>query len=404
MTVNLPYGDRVISLDLPSHFHVDILTPRNDVPVVDTAAFATLADRAGATAVFQHPRPLVIVNDGYRHTPTAMVLDFISRLAPRFVRQASFLMATGTHPAPTEEHLQLIFGRHLEAVRDRLFVHTATDTDSMTPVGRDQFDQPVHLNRLLFAFEQIVVIGSVEPHYFAGFTGGRKSIIPGLCDLGTTERNHNLAASLSAAPLVLNGNPVAEHLEAMLQLATLPPTLSIQVVANHEGLPMAICMGDLQTSFGDACRIATDALAHRVVEPYDLAFACLRPPLDANLYQAQKGAENSLAGVRDQGDLVVISPCREGIGSKHFMTEAANWDRAANAPRDGVRRFGSHKLSRMVAAQKRLRVSLRCELDDCTVEAAFYHAAPDLQIIVGRQRPGCRVALLPDAGNTALYN
>ena len=104
----------------------------------------------------------------------------------------------------------------------------------MESIGEDQFGEEVFINSMLDQAESLCVISSVEPHYFAGFTGGRKSFFPGLTDLATIERNHNLANSLEAQPMRIAGNPVAEHMENLLSLIDTSRMLSIQAVLNSK--------------------------------------------------------------------------------------------------------------------------------------------------------------------------
>ena len=158
------------------------------------------------------------------------MLDWLDRLDGQFLDRASFLIATGTHATPTDEHIAGIFGRHLRRVRARVCSHDAANRDAMVRVGDDPLGGGLYLNRIVLEHEAILVVGSVEPHYFAGYTGGRKSLFPGLTDLATVTRNHNLANSLDAAPLRLTGNPVAEHLDALLAAIDTSRFLSVQVV------------------------------------------------------------------------------------------------------------------------------------------------------------------------------
>jgi nickel-dependent lactate racemase len=302
-------------------------------------------------------------------------------------------------------HLAKVFGEHLPKMRDRLTVHIAQDPTLAVPIGRDRFDKEVFLNRRVAEAEQIVVISSVEPHYFAGFTGGRKSFFPGSTDLATIERNHNMAASLGAQPMRLDGNPVAEHLDQLLDLINTDKLFSIQVVNDAESQIVGLFAGDIRGSFYEAVRLATEVYSYTAAEPYDLVLAEMRAPLDANLYQAQKALENTQMTVRLGGACVVVSACAGGIGSEHFYNLADNWDRTTNRPLNGPPRFGSHKLSRVNEMSRKITVGLKSELDPETVSHVFYEPISDLdQFIADRSRnsKNYRVAVVKDAGNTVL--
>jgi nickel-dependent lactate racemase len=274
----------------------------------------------------------------------------------------------------------------------------------MTRLAVDDLGGDVWINEAVVESERILAIGSIEPHYFAGFTGGRKSLFPGLTDLATIERNHNLANSLGAAPLKLRGNPVADHLEALIGLIAPERLFGVQTVLDVKRNLAEVSCGPLAAAFADACGVARRYYAAEVEQAYDLVVAEVRPPLDSSLYQVQKALENCQTAVRDGGAVMLVSACREGIGSPHFFAAAAGWDRDRNVPLDGVWRFGSHKLSRVNAIGKRIGVYLKSDLAPADVERVFYRALdnPSDFDFIGLSNAAGRAAVVHDAGNMVL--
>lgn len=404
MTIELAYGGARIPVEIPEGVTVDRFSSDSDRRPVSFDEFTSLWD-ATAGARFRTGSPLVVVNDGYRHTPTARLLEWIDRRDSTLLDRARFLIATGAHAAPSEEHLQTIFGKALDRVRSRVIVHLATDQSSLRPVGTDQFDQPAYIHRLVMEAESILVIGSVEPHYFAGYTGGRKSFFPGLCDLATIERNHNLASSLECRPLRLRGNPVAEHLDTLTAGLDLKDIISIQAVLGADGELRGLFVGGLGESFTAAVARAREMFSHPISEPYDIVLAELLPPLDANLYQCQKALENCQTAAVDGGAVVVLSACKDGVGSPYFIDQARDWDRDTNRPKTGGPRFGSHKLSRVNAIGRRVSVFLHSGLPDDTPRTVFFeplHDINDLLAQAATEHATLRVAVVHDAGHTVL--
>lgn len=403
MRIDLNYNNSSLKVDLPEGATVDICSPvRADQ--LEEQSLVDILLNAGARAELAQA-PLFVVNDGHRGTPTATILSLVGKIAPTALDQSRFVVATGAHEAPSDAHLQKIFGSHLNRLRDRISIHNAHDDSLTVPIGRDHFGQTVRLNRQVAEAEHICVISSVEPHYFAGFTGGRKSFFPGLTDLATIERNHNLAASLEAEPMKLEGNPVAEHMAELLNLIDTDRVFSIQAVTNTAQEIVGLMAGTVRTSFHAAVRLASKLSSCEVERPYDLVIAELRPPLDCNLYQVQKALENCQSAVRERGAVVVVSACSDGVGSPHFYKMADNWDRATNAPLNGSPRFGSHKLARVNQLSKKIMVGLKSELDIEVVKHVFYEPVSDLdQLIRSRSegKSGFRVAVLKDAGNLVL--
>ena len=403
MEIRLAYGETGVTLDVPDTVKVDRygLTTVNQ-PVTAEQFERRLKETGGMD--YLAGTPLVLVNDGFRATPTARVLSWIDGIDHAFLDRARFLIATGSHAEPVDSHLETIFGPHLSRVRGRLYFHSARDREAMRQIGMDEFDFPVWLNELALEAEKIIIIGSVEPHYFAGYTGGRKALFPGVCDLATIERNHNMANSLEAQPLRLKGNPVAEHLDRLLDLVNLSNIYSIQVVMDAGKRLDSVHCGDIRESFTTAVEAAAGLYSQEVEGAYDLILAEIRPPLDRNLYQAQKALENTQGAVRDGGTVVVVSACKDGVGSEHFFDLADRWDREKNQAVDGVPRFGSHKLSRVNLMTRRIDVRIHCTVPPADVRRVFYEPVEDLQSFLNETvKPGSRMAVVYDAGHTVLH-
>jgi nickel-dependent lactate racemase len=272
-------------------------------------------------------------------------------------------------------------------------------------LGTDSFQGEVWLNRQIKESQATIIIGSVEPHYFAGFTGGRKSIFPGLTDLATIERNHNLANSLDAAPLKLEGNPVAEHLDELMGLISAENMLTIQLVQDTTHQILGCFCGNLHNAYREAVDLSRQVYAHKIKRKYDLVIAEMLPPLDNNLYQAQKALENCQLAVKDGGTIVIVSACDGGIGSDFFFELADKWDRERNESSDGHQYFGSHKLSRVNTLSKRIDIRLVSHLSDKDIRRVYYEPLDNLEKFIYSTMSECEknnMAVVHDAGHTVL--
>ena len=137
---------------------------------------------------------MFIVNDGTRPTPTAAILRVLSKKID--LSSVRFLIATGIHRAPTEEEYRMIFGELYESLNDRIHPHDSR-RDKMVFLGRSKNGTEMAVNEIAVNADRLVIITSVEPHYFAGYTGGRKSFLPGVASYKTIEQNHKLDAGRS---------------------------------------------------------------------------------------------------------------------------------------------------------------------------------------------------------------
>ncbi|NLK25796.1 MAG: DUF2088 domain-containing protein, partial [Euryarchaeota archaeon] len=183
MRISIPYGkEEEQVLELPEENFAGTLYPK-DVPIGD--------ERQEVRRALQEPvagpslekfleggKDIVfIVNDGTRPTPTCKVLD---ALAERMdLTKARYLVATGAHRAPTEEEYRFIFGKHYDLLRDRIHSHDARK-DKCVFLGKSKNGTEMHINEMAVNADRLIIITSVEPHYFAGYTGGRKSFLPGV--------------------------------------------------------------------------------------------------------------------------------------------------------------------------------------------------------------------------------
>ena len=405
MSIRLAYGDTRLELNVPPAVELHEYSPQTADRPLRFEEFKDQFIRCDGLSILAAPSLLLVVNDGHRSTPTAFMLDWIDRLDPAVLDRADFLIATGTHSGPTEQHLNKIFGQFLSRVSDRIHVHDARDLDSMERVGSDPLGGDVWIDRTFQQANNVLVISSAEPHYFAGFSGGRKSFFPGLTDFATIERNHNLANSLECAPLKLTGNPMSEHLDKLTELLDLAKVFSIQIVFDAAGKIVRTCLGDLNESFREAAATSSSIYSLDAQEYFDIIVCEILPPLDNSLYQAQKAVENCRAAVKKGGALIVVSDCHEGVGSSHFFELAGQWDAENNRARDGQLKFGSHKLSRINQLSKEITVGIHCKVDDESVRRVFYSPIGDLNtFIVNKvnETGSIRLAVVRDAGNVVL--
>ncbi len=405
MNIDLQYDGRNLILPLGSSEVFDLYQPRSVIDAVSFNLFREEFETHVDLANLRKNSLLFVINDGYRSTPTVQILRWIDRIDHRIIDCADFIIATGTHSKPTQDQLEHIFEELLPRLQPRLSAHDCMDTNSLRQIGQDLFGQPVFVNSAVYDHDIVISINSVEPHYFAGYTGGRKSFIPGLADFNTIERNHNMASSLNAQPLRLTGNPVAEHLSSMMDLLPEDTCIGIQIVCDSENRIASIHCGPVRMAFDRAVRDARSMYAFQAGKQYDLLIAEILPPLDLSLYQAQKALENTQSVVCDGGRLILLTACREGIGSRHFYEMATDWDRVTNTHKSGKSAFGSHKLSRVVRHTERIEICVVSELDDNSIRQVFLEPLDKESFISYLKRKVCEksnVAVVRDAAHTVL--
>jgi lactate racemase len=406
MNFEYPYDGRTLSVEVDDRRVAGVLSPAavsagNPADIVRRALSrpsgpATLAGfLAGAKA------PLCVVNDASRPSPVPAVLDAAPEISGH--PGLRFLVATGTHPAPAESGLRSVFGPHLEKVRGRVTIHDCRNEAELVPLGRTPAGTEVRVNRLVADADRLIVLGAVEPHYFAGFTGGRKSFLPGCAAYSTVEQNHRLALDPASAVLALEGNPVHEDMEAAAAL--LPPEriFSVQAVFDGEDRICSAEAGSLGESFRRAVRTAASVYGIPVDGPADVVVGVVSPPLDADLYQSHKALENAKAAVRPGGIFILVSACAAGLGNDAFVRLLAS-ETEPRAVVEKVRRgyrLGHHKSAKIAEFAGHSRLWAVTRLDPGVLQSIFFRPFGDLRAALDaafRGNPECRVLFVRSAG------
>ncbi len=316
----IPYREKNLVIDIPDENILDIIHPRtlhhvNGREVLAQALNRPLEGVSFLESLRKTDRVLFIINDATRPTRTSDVLDVIE---DTINEQSRFLIATGAHRSPSASELQTIFGEHYDQYIDRIIVHDSKDNTALQNVGKTRYGNELWLNKHVVNAEKIFIISSVEPHYFAGYTGGRKSLLPGVAGYNTIEQNHKLALHSGARPLNLDGNPVHEEMLDCVKAIGPERILSLQMVINNERNVYKAFAGPIDITFQVAIRYAQECFTALIPTTADIVLTVAQPPFDINLYQTLKAIEHGRLALNEGGTLIVVSPCPEGLGPDSF--------------------------------------------------------------------------------------
>ncbi|MEO0102694.1 MAG: nickel-dependent lactate racemase [candidate division WOR-3 bacterium] len=316
MELEVTYGCSLEKIILPEEVEVKILSQREDLirenlePVIKRLKEEIRDFLSDTNSV------LIIVNDYTRPTPTEKIISYLEEAIRG--KEFHFLVALGSHRLPKPNEYERIFGKFYSLYQERITCHNAKDKSQLKFLGKTSFGTPVELNELVFKFPKIITINSVEPHYFAGFTGGRKTFIPGVAGYETITFNHKLSLSPKAQTLNMVDNPVSLDMEEIARMVP-RPVFSIQLVIDQKKELRAIKFGELKESFLEGVKRAEEVFCFPIEKLYDVVLAVVQPPYDVDLYQSQKALENAKLGVKEGGVIILVSACREGIGDDEFI-------------------------------------------------------------------------------------
>jgi nickel-dependent lactate racemase len=290
-------------------------------------------------------RPLLIlVNDRQRDTDTRAVLEI---LRGEFdLAGARMLVAAGTHSFSAQERGR--FEKWLAGGRPPAATawHDCRAAD-LVPLGPPGAWRG---HPWLLEAGGVLAVGSVEPHYFAGFTGAHKTATVGCASHADVEANHARATEASCRPCHLDGNPVFSGVCGLLEALERVRTVAAVNLVQTGGQILHASGGSAIQSLREAVPTATETFCRRLPRPADGIIAEVHGALGASFYQADKGIKNNEWAVRDGGCLVLSAPCPAGIGQDHFMSllrEAPDHEQAAATLRRRGYRLGDHKAVRL---------------------------------------------------------
>jgi len=362
-TIALRYGQGSLEFPLPAL--AEILHHREPVPVVSFASFARgLADLL-PTLIPAGP-VVIVVADKTRLCGYPLVLPWLVELLgihgvtrERIV----FLIAYGNHRPQSKAESLAAYG---PIYCDFPFIHhCSTDPGFFVDLGRTSRGTPVRVRKELLTAGLILTVGAISHHYFAGFGGGRKLLFPGLGEQEAIACNHRLLLdgprrSLAAGcrPGQLTDNPLAVDLAEVNE--RLPPYLSIHGLLDSNGQVAAFRFGRNYQDFLQVCQEHDQHYRSTREQKFDLVLASAGGyPKDINMIQAHKAIDNAAAFVRDQGTLIVLAECADGIGSTTFLPyfELGGWDQAFDQLATDYRGNGGTALA-LMAKTRRITVAL----------------------------------------------
>jgi nickel-dependent lactate racemase len=331
--VHLAYGHGGLEVELPGD-RTTVIAPTHEPPAADALGAVRSALREPVAGpplrdVVRTGQTVAIsVCDGTRAQPRRVVIpSILDEIADRVdLDDVVILVATGTHRGNTEGELRAMLGDDVvDAVR--VVNHDARADASLAWMGRLGSNVPVWLNREWVDADVRITTGFVEPHFFAGFSGGPKMVAPGLAGLETVLTLHDARriGHPNARWGILDGNPVHDDVRAIARATGTDFTLDVIVDAQQQ--LVRAYGGELHAAHRAACAAAKTTAMRRVPEPFDVVVTTNSGfPLDQNLYQAVKGMSAAAQVVKPGGTIVCAAECRDGFpdhGSYRSQLEGA---------------------------------------------------------------------------------
>jgi nickel-dependent lactate racemase len=415
MRIGMKYGDRSLSLDLDDSEILQVVHPRERSPLAEPGAAVrrALESPAGTpslAAMLRERRPkrlVIVVNDVTRPTPySVMMPPLMETIADAGVKDGdvTLVTATGIHDPHTREQDLEVYGPDL-ANSYKIISHDATDAANLVHKGKLPSGYDFWLNRTVDEADFLIAIGVVMPHYFAGFSGGRKSILPGVVGKETVQANHARMVEIMDELPPIRRNPISLEMIQAARIAGVDFILN--VVADDGGRPVEVVAGDLEEAWYRAVDVSEGMYVTPIKGLAEVAIssAC-GYPRDINLYQAQKALDHADKATRPGGTVILVAECRARYGEAVFerFMKAGYTPRGimsevkANFVMGGHKAYGFAK----VAAEKKVIIVSSLTEDETATLFARKAATLEEAVAMARrdQGPGARFIVMPEGSLT----
>ena len=407
MKISLAYGRGHLEIELPGE-RTTIIEPAAQPALANEreAVLAALDRPIGAAPLAASIPPgariCIVHTDITRATPNdrllPWLLDYLER-AGAARENITLLNGTGTHRPNTRAELEQMLTPHVVA-NYRCVNHDCEDRAMHAQFGVTKSGAPALIDRHFTDADVRIVTGFIEPHFFAGFSGGPKGIMPGVAALETVMSNHGAhhIASPHAAFGITDGNPLWEEMRDIA--LRVGPGFLLNVALNERREITGVFAGDLLAAHRAGIEFVRASAMQRVSAPFDVVVTTNSGwPLDMNLYQGVKGMAAAARIVRDGGAIILAAECSEGTpeGSPHdrlLRSVATGEELLARLAQPGFVRAELWQSQIQALIQRRAEIHVHSALPDETIRAAHLLPCRDIAATIARMNPA-RIAVLP---------
>ncbi len=376
----LPYGKSEVCARIPTRNFLGTIEPKEKPGVADSRAEVerALREPIGTKPLGEIVKPdgtvTVVVDDATRATPSYLMvsplLDELNRVGVKD-ESITLIFGCGSHREVKPEEMKKLVGE--EALERVKLVNHDAKSENLVYLGKTaKFGTKVYVNKVFAEADVRILAGDVELHYYAGYGGGRKSVLPAVSGAETIRHNHAMLLNTKARTGVLEGNPVHEDMVEAAKLAKVDFVLNI--VTNSKNELVRAFAGDLEQAFHEGVKLIDEM--YKVPIERRAKIVLVSPgghPLDINLYQAYKGVDNALDAVKRGGVMVLVAECPEGHGHDVFYEWMTKFKGVKQMEKEIKRRFrlGGHKAYYLLKAVQKAEIILVSAMPDYLAQNVF---------------------------------
>ena len=417
MKVNLAYGSGHLPIEVPDD-RTMVIEPAHIDGLADekAAVLDALQNPIGSQALLERisadTKICIAFTDITRATPNDRIIPWLLEHLGGRGDNITLLNQLGTHRPNTREELETLLTPEVVA-NYRVLNHEPENPDALVQVGTTADGTPALLNRHIVEADLRIVTGFIEPHFFAGFSGGVKGIMPGCAGLETVMSNHGAKniGDPRATFGITDGNPLWEELRD-IALKT-GPSFVLNVTLNEQRDITNVFAGDILEAHRAGCAFVKRSAMQPVEQPFDIVVTTNSGyPLDLNLYQGVKGMSAGARVLKEGGTLILAAECREGVPGGSPLDEllrsaGSTEEILAKLSMPGFVRPEQWQAQIQALVQRKAEVLVHSLLDEKTVAACHLKSCPDISAEVARrlnaEGPETRLAVLPQGPLTIPY-
>ena len=369
----LPYGKTDVCIRIPARNLLGSINPKELAGAPDAKAEVERALNApiGSKKLSEIAKPeskvAIVVDDATRHAPTEiMILPVLAELNAAGVKDENItvIFGCGTHRAVTPEEARKLIGE--EACRRvKTASHDCRAKDLVNVGTTKTHGNKIHLNRIFAEANVKILLGDIGFHYYAGYGGGRKSVLPAVAGEESIKHNHGMLLDPKARTGILEGNPVHEDMTEAARLAKVD--FIVNTISNAKSEVVKAFAGNVEQAFLEAVKAVDEMYRVTVDRRADIVVASPGGyPADMNLFQAYKALDNALAIVKRGGVIILVSECAEGHGNQVFYDWMSRLGDLKAVEREIKRNFvlGGHKAYYLLRALQHHQIILVSSLPD----------------------------------------
>ena len=399
----LPYGRTDVCVRIPARNFLGSINPKELPAAADATAEIerAIANPIGSKRLTEMSKPdckvAIVVDDATRHAPShIMLLPVLHELNSAGVKDenVTVIFGCGTHRAVTDEEACKLLGEEA-CKRVRTVSHDCRAADLVHVGNTKTHGNKIALNRVFAEADIKVLLGDVGFHYYAGYGGGRKSVLPAVAGEESIKYNHAMLLNPSARTGILQDNPVHKDMTEAARLAKVD--FIVNTISNSKGEIVKAFAGDLEQAFNEAVKAVDDMYRVQVERRADIVVTSPGGyPADMNFFQAYKALDNALAVVKRGGVVILVAECTEGHGNQVFYDWMQRLGDLRSVEREIKRNFvlGGHKAYYLLKALQNHTIILVSSLPD-------YYAANIFKVKTARAVNDALTEALKTAGSAA---